>query len=363
MKTEKTRYYSPTLDASLKSSFDEIKGKAKINAESMASKNLPRVSADVIRPYFEESHLEFQLLNDRVGTELRFQTTCEEVSEKKKSSEQQTRDLRTKLASSQEKQVYVNTKCKNTPYPAYLIRFILAEFAIICISLFEGIQTVPVYETWGFNLAEAILAGILFSVVIAIFAHTFLKIVNLGKTIWHRRLIALALLVLLTTLFTYMANVRAEYLSSVVNSNAADTLNIHFSPFPFVLTSLLLFIVAVAVCHFYMPTDQQKEAIREYTRLNNEKKAIEDEIAQLEAKIDAVQQENSDLRNMNASIVDYGSMLENMIMNHAEMCLALWKKHNLMSRPDSCKPDCFDDPSYPFTFKTNFPHLNLIIES
>jgi cell division protein FtsB len=357
METENNRYQNPALEAYLKSSFAEINGNAKIDAERLASKNLPRPSADRMPSYVEESHLSHQALMDKVNAEVQFKTTCGEVAEKQKSCDQKTHELRNKLAAAKEKKVQVDSKCKNVSYPVYLLRLILAELAIILISLFEGILSIPVYEIWGFNLVESILMGGLFATVLAIFAQTFLDIVNLGKTVWQRRLIAFGLLSLLTGMFTYMAIARADYLSSLANANAVDSLNIHFSPLPFIFTSILLFIVAVAVHHFYMPTQEQKDAIREYKRLQKEKKAIDGEIEKIDADIKTEEKENSDLRTTNASMLVYGSMLEEMIKNNAKSCYALWKKHNLMHRPDHSKPDCFNEP-YPFTFNTNFHSVN-----
>ena len=357
MKTENNRYQNPAIEAFLKSSFGEINGNAKIDAERLASKNLPRPSGDRMPSYVEEPHLSHQALMDKVNADLQFKTICGEVAEKQKSCDQKTHDLRNKSAAAKERKVQTDSSCKNAPYPSYLKHLILAQLAIGIICLFEGILSIPVYQIWGFNLVEAILMGGLFAAVLAIFAQTFLDIVNLGKTIWQRRLIAFGLLSLLTAMFTYMAIARAEYLSSLANANAVDSLNIHFSPLPFIFTSILLFIVAVAVHHFYMPTQEQKEAIREYKRLQKEKKGIDAEIAKIDADIKAEEKENSDLRTTNASMLVYGSMLEELIMNNAKSCYALWKKHNLMHRPDHCKPDCFNE-SYPFTFNTNFHSIN-----
>jgi|GEM_PF-1447552 len=356
MKTENNRYQNLALEASLKSSCSEINAHATNNAEHSASKNLPQASGDHMTSYFEEPHLSHQGLINNVDAELQIQITLAEVAEKQKSTEHQTRDLQNKLATAREKKVQIDSRRKNTSFLAYVKQLILAELGIGITCSFDGALSIPVFETWGFSFIESIFLGSLFSGVFAIFAQTFLRIINLGKTIWRRRLIALGLSALLIALFTYMAISRAEYLSTAINTNAVDAVNIHFSPLPFIFTSILLFIIAVAVHHFYMPTHEQTQAIREYLRLYREKKANDAEIARIEASIAAVQQENSELRNLNASILVYGGKLEERIINNAKTCYALWKKHNLMHRADNCKPDCFDEP-YPFTFRTNF-HSN-----
>ncbi|HVW97069.1 MAG TPA: hypothetical protein VHA56_13950 [Mucilaginibacter sp.] len=355
MKTENNRYQNQTLEASQTSACSEINETAKINAEQLASKNLPEATGDHMHPYVEEFHLGHQAEINKIDAELQMQLALAEVSEKQASTEQQARELQNKLGEAREQSVLIDSKRKNTSYPAYLMRLLMARFGILITCSFDGTLSIPVYETWGFSLIESIFMGTLFAGVLSLFAHTFKKLVQLGKTIWHRRLIALGLSALLIALFSYMAIARADYLSTMVNVNPADALNMHFSPLPFILTSLLLFIVAVAIHHFYMPTEEQKSAVREYIRLYRQKKVLEAEISQIEASITALHQENNELRMRNASILVYGAKLEERVINNAKICYALWKKHNLMHRSDTRRPDCFNEP-YPFTFKTNF-HL------
>jgi len=350
MKTENTRYQNPTLEATQKSSCDEINEHAKHDAERTGAKNLPHVLGDHMSSYIEGPHLSHQGEIDKVDAELQIQITLAEVSEKQEATEHQTRDLQNKMANARGKDVQIESKRKNTSFPAYLKQLIFAELGIGITCSFDGVMSINIWGTWGFSLIESIFMGALFAGVLTMFAQTFLRLINLGKTIWKRRLIALGLSTLLITLFIYMAISRAEYLSAAMNANA---INIHFSPLPFIFTSILLFIIAVAIHYFYMPTVEQAEAIREYLRLRKEKRAINAEIARIDAAITIVQQENSDLRSLNASILVFGATSEKRIINNAYTCYALWKKHNLMHRPDNRKPDCFDEP-YPFTFKTNF---------
>jgi cell division protein FtsB len=202
--------------------------------------------------------------------------------------------------------------------------------------------------------------GVLFAGVLAVFSHVFERIVLLGKTLWQRRTIALTLLLLLIALFTFMSITRAEYLSKQVIDNSADAINIHFSPLPFIATSLLLFIVAVAINHFFFPSTAERAAMRDYRHIKKEKQANETEQEQIEQAIDATQQESTDLKKTNASILEYGCMLEQLIISNAYRGFSLWKKHNIMHRPDDGRPLSFDDP-YPLNFDTNFHPLKSMI--
>jgi hypothetical protein len=150
-----------------------------------------------------------------------------------------------------------------------------------------------------------------------------------------------------------MGNVRAEYLSEVVKANAADSMNIHFSSIPFVLISLLLFVVAVSICHFYLPT----RALGAYYRLHKQKKDVDKEVSELQEHIQRIQTELVELKINHDAILSYGATLEELIVNHAKSCYMLWKHENLFHREDRSKPDCFNEP-YPFTFKLYFSTSN-----
>ncbi len=352
MKTNE-RMTSSALDALLQTSFEANREHIKINAQAFALKNMPRPQGNRVGAYFEEDHQRYQHLVDEVNKEVRIKATCQQVADHSRMTEAQQRDLNNKHSAAKEKQIATDAKFKKTPHPKGRIRQILAWAAVTIISLMEGILTIPIYERWAYSFIESVIMGLLFAGVLAIFAHVFLKIVFLGKTLWQRRLIAFSLVLLLTVLFTYMADVRADYLTSVVNANSADALNQRFSAWPFVCISLLLFITSVAINHFVMPTKKEKDDLKDYQRVCRAKKDIDAEIAQIEADKAKVTGENNALKASSASILEYGSMLEESIITHARAGYGLWKKHNLMHRPDNTRPDCFDQ-DYPFVFNTNF---------
>lgn len=352
MKTNE-RMSSHALATLLQAAFEINREHIKINAQSFAFKNMPRTYGDRVGAYFEEDHHRYQHLMDEVNKELQIKTTCQQVADHSRMTEARQRDLNNKHSAAKEKQIATDAKFKKTSHPKGRIRQMLACAAVIITSLTEGILTTPIYERWAYSSIESVFMGLLFAGVLAIFAHAFLKIVFLGKTLWQRRLIAFSLVLLLAVLFKYMADVRADYLTGVVNASSADALNQHFSAWPFVCISLLLFITSVAINHFVMPTKKEKDDLKDYQRICQAKKDIDAEIAQIEADKAKVTGENNALKASSASILEYGSMLEASIITHARSGYGLWKKHNLMHRPDNIRPDCFDQ-DYPFAFNTNF---------
>jgi hypothetical protein len=360
MKTEKNRDNQPELDAYLAQSFEEIKQQSIINAQTYAARNHPPLSNKKVISYFEEDHHKYQGLIDTINAELQFKASCNEVVEHQKITDHLIRILHNKLSAAKSALVGIDAKLKNWQCPFGKAQLILAWTAISIIALFEGLLAIPVFSTWGYSNITAIVMGILFAGVLAAFAHLFKKIVALGKTVWQRRAIAAALLLLLTLLFSFMASQRAAYLSKTVAENSANTINLHFSPIPFVCTSLLLFVVAAAVSYFFLPSKEQWQELQAYMEVHKAKEQNEAEQERVEAEIAARHREHADVVHMNTSALDKGNMLEKLVVSNAYGCFAEWKKQNMMHRSDNGVPVSFDDPNYPCKFNTNFHPLNVL---
>jgi hypothetical protein len=360
MKTEKNRYEKPELDAYLAQSFEEIKQQSIINAQAYAARNHPPLSNKKVHSYFEENHHKYQGLIDTINAELQFKSSCNEVVEHRKVTDHLVRILQNKLSAFKTVLIGIDAKLKNWHRPFSHAQLILAWVAIGIIALFEGLLATPVFSTWGYSNIAALLMGILFASVLAAFAHLFKKIVALGRTLWQRRAITAALLLLLTLLFSFMAIQRAEYLSKTVADNSANTINLHFSPIPFVCTSLLLFVVAAAVSYFFLPSKEQWHELQAYKEVHKAKEQNQAEQGRTEAEIAARHREHADVVHINTSLLDKGNMLEKLVISNAYGCFAEWKKQNMMHRSDNGVPVSFDDPNYPCKFNTNFHHLNLL---
>jgi len=354
MEPKQTRYHMPDLEANVEQKLEENRKHDGNDGQNSGVNDQPPLINRKIQPFFEENHLRYQALIDKVNEELQFKATVHEVVEDKKATEKKLQVVHNQLSDAKEKHIALDVafKCKTLPFSKFRILFISVATCII--FLFEGILALPIFETWGYGLIVAFLMCILFAGVLLFFSYVFEKIVQKGRTLRQQRLIFFILLLLLSLLFFYMGNQRAEYLNKQVTADSTGTINIHFSPWPFTLTSLLLFVIAVALHHFFFPSRGQRDAMREYLKLEQEKKAneaLQNSLIQEKADIERA---NEDLRQQNASILEYGSMLETRIITNAHGGYAYFKKQNLMHRPDRGRPISFDDPNYPFTFNTNF---------
>jgi hypothetical protein len=353
MKPEtKIRFHQPELDEHVAKQFEEIKKQIIINAENYAVRNQPPPDNEIIHAYFEEDHLKCQALIDEINRRLQFNTSCHHVTEHKQATENKLREVLNQQSIVKEKQNQNTAQLqgKKPPFGKRVIRFVI--LATIVLLLGDMIFNVPVFETYGYNFAESIFLGVIFAILVGILAHFFKPIISLAKTVWHRRAIAVSLILLLIILFYTMAAHRVQFLELQSSEDTAKT--IHFSPLPFVIMSLLMFLGAVFINDFYFPTKEQREAMRDYQRLIAEKQKIDDEYTRLKNDEAAIENEHTEVRHMNASILEYGCSLEELIISKAHEGFALWKKHNMMYRKDNCRPRSFDIPGYPLSFRTNF---------
>jgi len=106
----------------------------------------------------------------------------------------------------------------------------------------------------------------------------------------------------------------------------------------FTTLSLFFFGAAVLLNVLGHPTQEQKAAADDYNELLKEKDNNDAEQTMLKQSLATIEQEHMEVRQMNASILEYGCALEEMIMSKAHEGFALWKKVNLMHRTDNLRP-------------------------
>jgi hypothetical protein len=358
METKTTRCFMPDLEAALEKKFEKIEQRLPISAVANAEKKQPPLSNEDIGAFFGEFHFEYQeailMINDFI------QTNNLEANRIK--DNEQTKDdvaeLQNQYIIAKEQQLQKDGNAQILKLPFAPLRQSLAWAAVATLSLFEGLMNRPSFSAYGYNLLEALGMSVAFAALLMVFSHSFERIVRKGKTIWQQRAVAIGLLVFLATVFWYLAEVRAKYLSAAIAENSGDA-SISFSPIPFTLLSVLLFIASVVICHFFLPNREQRSTMRDYRQHVKEQQNRADKIAQLEAAIKSKEAANDELNRVHNSLQEYGAMLEHRVITRAKLGLQLWMKHNFLHRTDG-RPKSFDNTEYPFKFTTFFHHVNLM---
>jgi hypothetical protein len=100
--------------------------------------------------------MRYQSLIDAVGRELQFKAVCNEVVEHEKLAEGQLNTLHNKLAAAREKHIGAGAKLESRKPPLNKSRQFFVWAAVAIIALFEDILSLPVFQTWGYSLAEAV---------------------------------------------------------------------------------------------------------------------------------------------------------------------------------------------------------------
>ena len=352
----RNRYKDEAFEKWLTSSLESLKEKVKITSStSYATRNLPELLGDHMSTYWEEFHFAFQTLINEVNTKLQFKTTVNETLQSNQQAQKDANEHNNDLAKEQKKEAELIEKAKSNKPANRYIRWIIG-ICVAAICLFEGILAIPVFEKWGLNLAESIVLSLLFAGVLAIFAHLVPRIIRFGKTIWQRRLIALGLFIFSIILFKYMADERVEYINR--STHCVDCTPI--SPYPFVIASTLLLVVAVAISYFYTPSAEELMKMKEYKETTKDLKDTQDKINGIKNKAKTNESNQAEFVNSSGSILVFGDSLEQMIINHAYQCYSLFKTTNLVHRTDGSKPSCFLD-EYPFKFTTYFHSINTLL--
>jgi hypothetical protein len=358
MKTiEKNIYSEPALEAYVREQLKDLDQQLCADAEQYAIKNKPPLLEKNIKSYFVEHHQKAQSIIDHISTELQPATLISEVVEDETKRDRILQGLQNKLRVVKDK-AYEHEKLlkdKKQPYSTY--RIPLMWVLIFVPLLGDGILNRPTFETYGYTFIESCAMSLLLATALTILAHLFDRIVALGKTLWQRRAIATGIIVIVTCLFYYLADTRASYLA---NEALAEGAILRVSPIAFTLISTVLFVVAVALNHFFFPTAEQRNAMREYQSVRKQHEELQQEISRIEQEIETTKQAHEALRHMNGSIYVYGSKLEDMVITHSIGGFAKFKKVNMMHRPDNGRPPGFDSDEYPYFFTKHFTLLKQI---
>lgn len=349
------RFSDPEAENYLKSQFSQELEQVKNGSVKMAKRHLPNLSGDSMGSYYEDHHMHYQSYLDYLNKRLQMETTVAEGVQSKNATSKKVLALQNEISEMEQLLIKIDEELKKRHVPASpnTHKWVMAGIFLLC--LFDGIYSVPIFESFGYTKIEAWIAGIFFAMILATFAHMFPKIVALGKNKIQKILITLGLSTLSVGLFTFMSISRVKYLEAYAQSNG---LSVSYSPIPFILTSVLLLGVAVFLSFFYMPNSQELQAIKEYHKLKTEKKRLEDEIAAKNKEIESLEGIQDDNFIDKGSLIVYARQLENMIIAEAMGAYVLYKKNNLLNRADG-KPDCYNQ-IYPFEFTTYFSQPKLL---
>jgi len=346
-------YNKKELEAYLKNKLLLILEMVKLVAVQFASQGLPRLQ-DTMHTYFAEFHHQCQGLIDEIAKAVGFQTISQEVNQRGITNDSHLQRTKNKLLEAQTFQTFLANKLKNMPRPIDPKRAMYVLIAISFTSLADGIYNFPVYISWGLDIIGAIIASIILATLLTLLAHIFTRLVDLGKTIWQKRLIVFVITAMLISLFSYMGYARSNYMEALGKANGV-VMNV--SPVPFILGSLLFIVVAVCIYAFYMPKPHEIEYAKEYADVIKEKKEADQEVIRLEKEITDTQNNHTSLVVAGTQEYEDGKFLEQMVVNDTLSMFRLFCRYNLMNRNDGVNPIAFS-LEYPFTFKLYFNNSN-----
>ncbi|MDP1728501.1 MAG: hypothetical protein Q8M15_17080 [Bacteroidota bacterium] len=358
MKTQEFKRFSdPELEANLKTAKSDELELIKLESRKMATRplHLPLLCGDHMSSYFEDFHLFYQSLIESINKRLQKATTVNSVIQKREATSKKTLALSNIINETDKKLLVVNKELESKPKPPNQNNHKWVMIIIGFLSLFDGFFSIPIFESYGYSYFESCIAGLMFSIILAFFAHMFPKIIAFGKNRIQRILITLVLTILSIGLFIWMSMSRVAYLEGNALANGAT---ISYNPIPFILTSILIIGVSIFVSFIYYPTKEEFKAIREYNKLEDEKAELLNTKKASEDEIETLEKEQDEFISAHGSLIVYASNLEKNVIADAKSAYAVYKKNNLMNRSDG-KPDCFDQP-YPFDFVLYFITIKLL---
>lgn len=336
MLTKYQPYQNLALSKHIESRLKSLDTANQISAQTFGGQNKPLPEGDIFSPYIESIRHNHQTLLDFVNKELQAESTRFQVVLSNQETNTNLSELREQLRQKLNRQQGINLQRSHTLVPKKLKNLQVAYLFIAALCLAEGVFAITGFTAMGIPAIGAITLGGTVALCLAAFAHTVPKLIAEGKNKWQKRAIGIALFLLISSFFYVLSDARASHLFR--------STGVHYDVFPFLLSSLFLLVVAIAVAKYYLPDSEEREAIEIYTQQRTDEKKINQEVEDLKNRIATQTVNNQHTQTTSAGMIEFQRTLENQIIHHAYKNVADFKVINIASRTDNCTPDCFTQP-------------------
>lgn len=313
--------------------------------------NIPKPIGDSYSLHFSVFHSKIQNLIDIVATNLQPRTAIASVIEHEQIIKGEIINKNRAISDKQRESIKLKSAIKEHSALGTYSKILIIYAITILIGLAEAFFALPIFESFGYSRGEAIIISLLYGLILTVYSHYVIRIINLGKTKIQRRIIATCLAVFTIGLFSYLATSRVLYIAETAKASGFTLI---LSPLPFILMATLILGIAVAVVFFAMPSQEEKAKIKAQRDLILKDKALGNEIKKESTEIEEKNQLHASLRFEQGSKIEYGYSLEIMLTHKAEYLFNLYKIENQKHRNTPC--DCINEP-YTLKFKYYFTDI------
>lgn len=330
-------YKNEELEDFINSKHETLLVKAEQIAKEQSSRDHPLVKAKISKPYIADLTVGYQGLIHECKTmnqseihSANLESEDQHFLEKKKEIEKEleltNNNLRLKTA---ELEKTDKSKLKRGVRWKRLRPFntvIVATDAVLCSSVFE--------ETLQLNYLTALIVGICLGASILICAENFRSIINLGKTKFQKRAIAVLVFVFLYAIFLILGWYRSK---GMEESDGIIT-----SPFFFGSLQLFFLSVAVLISYFNKPTPEESKLIDAHKLVEEEVKRIAHEKMTLQNQKEEIVQQEKEKEEARKRIIQYAKDIELKVNSKYQEAYQLYTSTNIFTRSDSKIPEFFN---------------------
>lgn len=342
------KFSDPKLEEEIRQVTHQLEELILQEGASNGRVEIPKSIGDSYSLYFSVHHSKIQNLIDKVATTLQPRTTIASVVQHQQLTKDEIINKSRAISDKQRESIKLKSAIKEHSALGTYSKIILIYVITVLIGLTEAFFALPIFESFGYSKGEAIIVSLLYGMVLTVFSHFVIRIINLGKTKIQRRIIAVCLAFFTIGLFTYLSASRVLYIAETAKASGFTLI---LSPVPFILMATLILGIAVAVVHFGLPSKDEKAKIKAQRDLILKDKALSNEIKSEFLEIEGKNQLHASLRFEQGSKIEYGYSLEIMLTHKAEYLFNLYKIENQKHRNTPC--DCINEP-YTLKFKYYF---------
>lgn len=301
--------------------------RARAHAHSLADRFLPlKEGGDTLDDYFSSFTTAFNAImaeaDAKIGRNVCMAEGKHEIDQaevKKERIDQQSADERTAL---------INAKTTRDRLPMHKIDRRAVIITLAAVAVITGGEML--YNAYAFSLFSA---NLLFALVISVgfwvglYAATHGIPLLIGKVRKFKAKVAVGVgfLFFFSFLFYWLGTLRTAFAHE--NGTAATT---SISPFGLMLLNIFMFGACIFLVHYFLPSNQMRDEIKERARWDRRVKECEKAIAELEERKMEVEHEKKERLNIILKRMGYAEQIEKLIRELYGKALAEFKDESIL---------------------------------
>lgn len=223
-------------------------------------------------------------------------------------------------------------------------RYKKMQFFLVFMILIDMLISSVALEAMGYSRLVSYLIGFGIGIGIYFISERIPELIDKGHTVFHKRIIAVTVFVLLCIVFYVLGIFR-----SISFSDGNGIFSTGAKPIYFMFLNMFFVLVTTCVCYFSRLTKKERTALDTWKITQEEAETLQQRVTELKSQINEVHQTQLNSELSRKQLLLYAKDIEMLIQQLYEEAFKTFMSTNLIHRSDQLVPEFFgyDIPKLP----------------